>query len=76
MRWQLPWPDVWPLAHPIPPLQLAAFAAIGVLFDAYSLMNFEQRIAYGAHLGGFLSGVMIAALLTQFYLTASAFKRV
>ena len=61
MRWQLPWPDVWPLAHPIPPMQLVAFAVIGVLLDAYSLMNFEQRIAYGAHLGGFLSGVAIAA---------------
>jgi rhomboid family protein len=76
MRWRLPWPDVWPLAHPIPPMQLAAFAIIGALFDAYSLMNFEQRIAYGAHLGGFFSGVAIATLLTQVYPTPAAFRRV
>ena len=75
MRWKLSWPDVWPLAHPIPPMQLVAFAVLGVLFDVYSLMNFEQRIAYGAHLGGFLSGVAIAALLTQVYPTESAFRR-
>ena len=75
MRWRLPWPDVWPLAHPIPPMQLAAFAVLGVLLDAYSLMNFEQRIAYGAHLGGFFSGLLIAAILTQVCSTASAFRR-
>lgn len=75
-RWQLPWPDVWPLAHPIPPLQLVAFAVIGVLFDIYALKNFEQHIAYGAHVGGFLSGVAIATLLTQCYPTASTFRRV
>ncbi len=67
LRWKLPWPDVWPLAHPIPPIRLAAFAILGVVIDAYSLMNFDQRIAYGAHLGGFFSGLFIAALLTQFY---------
>ena len=43
MRWQLPWPDVWPLAHPIPPMQLVAFAVIGVLLDIYSLMNFKTQ---------------------------------
>ena len=74
LRWQLPWPDVWPLAPPIPPMRLAAFALLGVLLDAYSLMNFEQRIAYGAHLGGFFSGFFITALLTQFYPTESAWR--
>ena len=38
-------------------------------------MNFEQRIAYGAHLGGFFSGLLIAAILTQVCSTASAFRR-
>lgn len=67
LRWQLPDPDVWPLAHPIPPLQLAAFAVVGIVFDVYSLMNQNVGIAFGAHIGGFLSGMLIAAVISFFY---------
>ncbi len=66
LRWQLKWPDVWPLANPIPPMQLAAFALIGIGFDFYSLMNHEQQVAYGAHVGGFLAGLFLALLITRF----------
>lgn len=69
LRWNLPAPDVWPLAHPIPPMQLGAFAVVGFLVDMYSVMNHAQGVAYGAHLGGFITGVSLAAALTQIYPT-------
>lgn len=75
LRWQLPWPDVWPLAHPIPPFQLAAFAVIGFVADAYFLMNHAQHIAYGAHVGGFLSGLVIALVVTTVWPTREGFRR-
>jgi membrane associated rhomboid family serine protease len=75
LRWQLPWPDVWPLARPVPPLQLGAFAVIGFIADLYLLANHEQGIAYGAHIGGFLSGLAIALVVTTIYPTASAYRQ-
>jgi membrane associated rhomboid family serine protease len=75
LRWTLPWPDVWPLANPIPPLQLGAVAVIGFLFDFYSLMNHQQGIAFGAHMGGFVSGVALAAIITQVFSTMSSYER-
>ena len=45
-------------------MQLGAFAVIGFIGDMYLLANHDQHIAYGAHLGGFLSGVVIAAIVT------------
>lgn len=75
LRWQLPPPDVWPLAHPIPPMQLAAFAVLGAGFDAFKLMNHQQHIAYGAHVGGFIAGLAIAAVVTTLYPTEAAYRR-
>jgi membrane associated rhomboid family serine protease len=75
LRWQLPWVDVWPIAHPIPPLQLAAFALIGFAADMYMLANRDTQIAYGAHLGGFLTGLAVAAVITTIYPTQSSFDR-
>jgi membrane associated rhomboid family serine protease len=75
LRWRLPWAEVWPLAYPVPPAQLGIFAVVGFLFDLYSLMNHSQPIAYGAHLGGFLSGLTIAALVTQFFPTTAAYQK-
>lgn len=67
LRYNLDWPDVWPLAHPIPPLQLAAFGVLGFVFDAYALMNHQQGVAYGAHLGGFVAGALMAGLVQTVY---------
>jgi membrane associated rhomboid family serine protease len=75
MRWELPWPDVWPLAHPIPPMQLAAFSVIGVLIDVYAISTTGgdgPGIAHGAHLGGFASGLVVGLLVTQLYSTRRA----
>jgi membrane associated rhomboid family serine protease len=75
LSWQLPWPDVWPLAHPIPPLQLGALALIGFAGDIYLLANHDQRIAYGAHIGGLLGGLAIAAVIVTIYPTSNAYQR-
>ena len=74
LRWQLPWAEVWPLAYPVPPLQLGAFALLGFLADMFMLANHGEQIAYGAHLGGFLSGLAIAAMVTTVYPTLAAYE--
>jgi membrane associated rhomboid family serine protease len=76
LRWQLPWPDVWPIAHPIPPMQLGAFAVLGFIGDVHLLANQAQHIiAYGAHVGGFLCGFTIAVIITSVYPSVARFSR-
>jgi membrane associated rhomboid family serine protease len=75
LRWQLPWPEVWPLAHPISPLQLGAFAVLGFIGDMYFLASHGEGIAYGAHIGGLLSGFAVASLVTAIYPTLRAYER-
>ncbi len=62
-RWTLPDPHVWPIARPIPPSHLALLAVIGVSFDYLAIMNRQDMgIAYGAHVGGFTAGLLLAAI--------------
>lgn len=75
LRWPLRWPDVWPLAHAIPPLQLAALGVVGFFVDVYSQLGEGQGIAYGAHMGGFVSGFFLACVLTSIYPTEQSFSR-
>jgi rhomboid family protein len=63
LQWQLPWADVWPLAYRVPPAQLGVFAVLGFLADIYFLGDRSQHIAFGAHAGGFICGVVIAAIV-------------
>ena len=60
LRWKLPDPDVWPISQPIPPERLIVFAAIGVAVDVAGLVGQAGGVAFGAHLGGFIGGVLIA----------------
>lgn len=63
-RWQLPDPQVWPMARPIPPGQLALLAGFGVSMDYLALMGHSGGgIAYGAHLGGFAAGLFLTAMI-------------
>lgn len=74
VRWNLNWPSVWPLAHPIPPMQLVVFALIGVGFDVYRLIDQQQiGVAFGAHLGGFACGFLIGILVTTIWPTKESF---
>lgn len=63
-RWHLPNPQVWPMARPILPEQLALVAVIGVAIDYYSIISrLDSNVAYGAHVGGFTVGLMLGALV-------------
>ena len=74
-RWRLKWPNVFPLAHPIPPPQLAIFAAIGIGYDLYAVASsLGGNVAYGAHIGGFLAGLLFAAVITQLYPSERAWR--
>ena len=64
VRWPLPNPHIWPMARPVSPGTLGLLAVVGVAIDYTSLMGGrEEGIAYGAHIGGFTGGLLIAALL-------------
>lgn len=64
LRWRLPNPHVWPIAHPIPPERLALLAVIGVAMDYYSIISkMGGNVAYGAHVGGFVAGLLLGALI-------------
>jgi len=63
VRWQLPDPHIWPMSRPVLPGQLALVGVGGVLLDYTSLMSHAPgNIAYGAHLGGFVGGLLLTAL--------------
>jgi membrane associated rhomboid family serine protease len=63
MRWHLPAPHVWPMARPVPPGQLALVGVAGVVIDYTSLMSqAPSNVAYGAHLGGFVGGLVLTAV--------------
>jgi membrane associated rhomboid family serine protease len=75
MVWDLEWPDIWPLARPIHPMQLGLFTMMGVGFDITSVMNNAQDgIAYGAHVGGFLCGIGVARIITLLYPTHEEYQ--
>lgn len=73
MRWQLPNVRVWPLAHPIPPMQLVAFGVLGFVGDIVLFHLKHDNIAHGAHIGGLLSGMMIAGIITTIYPTPARY---
>ena len=63
-RWPLPNPHIWPISSPISPATLGLLAAAGVAIDYTSLMRgSEMGVAYGAHVGGFMAGLLIAGLI-------------
>ena len=63
LRWHLPDPHVWPMSRPIPPGQLALLAILGLAFDYMGLMRGGTGVAHGAHLGGFIGGIVMGALI-------------
>jgi membrane associated rhomboid family serine protease len=66
MRWNPPWPHVWPMSRPIPPFNLAVVGVLGFLLDSMAIYGADQAIAYGAHIGGFIAGIAFGMLLTTF----------
>jgi membrane associated rhomboid family serine protease len=74
MRWQLPNVRVWPIAYPIPPMQLVAFGVLGFVGDVVLFHLKYDNIAHGAHMGGLLMGMLIAAVITTIYPTPSRYN--
>jgi membrane associated rhomboid family serine protease len=71
LAFQRPRPEVevWPLARPVNSTELAAAGAIGVMLDLFGVLGPASGVAYGAHLGGFVSGILLsvpAERLTRF----------
>lgn len=64
IRWRLPDPHVWPIAHPVSPARLALLAVVGIFLDLGGIMGFAgvSNIAYGAHIGGFAGGLLLSAV--------------
>jgi membrane associated rhomboid family serine protease len=62
-RWTLPDPHVWPIARPVPPSRLVLLALVGVGIDYFSIMQgMDTGTAYGAHVGGFTAGLLLAGI--------------
>jgi membrane associated rhomboid family serine protease len=57
---------VWPLARPVNSGELAAFGVIGVALDFLGVLSPGQGIAYGAHIGGFVTGMILSLLANRF----------
>ncbi|MEP4077141.1 rhomboid family intramembrane serine protease [Haloferula sp.] len=62
-RWHLPNPHIWPMARPIPPAQLALIGIMGLVMDYMGFMGGSLGVAYSAHLGGFIGGLVLGALV-------------
>lgn len=66
VRWHLPDPEIFPIAHPIPPVRLAILATILVLLDWKAIMDHSMaNVAYGAHLGGFIGGLFLTCFVAR-----------
>lgn len=57
---------VWPLARPVNSTQLAAAGVVGVGLDFLGLMGPASNIGHGAHIGGFVTGMLLSTLANRF----------
>lgn len=63
VRWHLPDPHVWPMSRTIPPGQLAILGVLSLAMDYSGFMEGSLGVAYGAHLGGFIGGIVMGAAI-------------
>lgn len=63
VRWSLSAPYIWPFSHPIEPIRLVILAVFGFGFDISGAVSGAGGIAYGAHLGGFISGLFLTSFV-------------
>jgi membrane associated rhomboid family serine protease len=67
-RWELPPASVWPLDGPQPPGRLGLVALISFAIDSQSFFGHSRStVAYGAHVGGFVGGGLLAMIIATFY---------
>jgi membrane associated rhomboid family serine protease len=67
-RWEMPSASVWPLDGPVPAGRLALVALLNFALDTSSFFGrSHDNVAYGAHVGGFLGGAIVAMIIASFY---------
>ena|SRR5580658_3587146 len=67
-RWEMPHATVWPLDGPVPASRLALVALLNFALDTSSFFGHStDNVAYGAHVGGFLGGALVAMAIASFY---------
>ena len=60
-RWELPHAHVWPLDGPVAPWRLAVVALLNFFLDTQAFFGrVHDSTAYGAHVGGFVGGALLA----------------
>jgi membrane associated rhomboid family serine protease len=63
-RWEVPHARVWPLEGAVPAGRLAFLAICNFVLDTTSFVGHSQeRVAFGAHVGGFLGGALLAMII-------------
>jgi membrane associated rhomboid family serine protease len=65
VRWHLPDPHIWPMSRAIAPGRLAMVGIIGLIYDFMNYTSGVTGIAYGAHFGGFIGGLIIGSFLVK-----------
>ena len=68
LRWEVPHATVWPLEGVVPAGRLAFLAIINFVLDTGSFVGHSrEHVAYGAHVGGFLGGALVAMIIASFW---------
>jgi len=63
-RWEIPYARVWPLEGAVAPARLAFLALCNFVLDTSSFVSHSQdHVAFGAHVGGFLGGALVAMVI-------------
>jgi len=63
-RWELPYATVWPLEGPQPPGRLGLVALVNFALDSGAFFGHSGGgVAYGAHVGGFVGGGILAMIV-------------
>jgi membrane associated rhomboid family serine protease len=67
-RWELPHASVWPLDGPVAPWQLGLLALLNFFVDSRAFFGrVDDTTAYGAHVGGFIGGALLAMVVATFW---------
>ena len=66
VRWKMPDGKVWPFAWNIHPLGFTFLAAANFILDTGAFVSHSQeKVAFGAHVGGFLGGAFLAMIISS-----------
>jgi membrane associated rhomboid family serine protease len=68
LRWEVPHAMVWPLDGPVAASRLALLALLNFVIDTGAFFGHSVgNVAYGAHVGGFLGGALVAMIIASLW---------